>query len=75
MKAKDLRCWLGANHSDSQSYREDAQQRQQRKDEFSCFVISGVDYLPHLYRDGLPSRLRDTYHAPALQQVKPCPNS
>jgi len=44
MKAKDSRCRPGANHSDSRSYREDEQQRQQRKDEFSCFVISAVGY-------------------------------
>jgi hypothetical protein len=35
MKKKDLRFWLGANHSDSRSYREDEQQRQKRKVEFS----------------------------------------
>jgi len=38
MKALDLRFWLGANRSDSQSYREDEQQRQGREDKLSCFV-------------------------------------
>ena len=38
MKAPDLYSWLGANRSDSRSYREDEQQRQGCKDKLSCFA-------------------------------------
>jgi hypothetical protein len=44
MKVPDLRSWLGANHSDSRSYREDEQQRQGRKDQLSCFANCEADY-------------------------------
>jgi hypothetical protein len=44
MKAPDLRFWLGANRSDSRSYREDEQQRQERKDKLSCFVNCEADH-------------------------------
>jgi hypothetical protein len=44
MKALDLRDWLGANRSDSCSYREDEQQRQARKDKLSCRVNYEADH-------------------------------
>jgi hypothetical protein len=48
MKAPDLRFWLGAAvgnlGSDSRSYREDEQQRQERKDKLSCFVNCEADH-------------------------------
>jgi hypothetical protein len=44
MKALDLRRWLGANRSDSQSYREDEQQRQRCKDKLSCSVNCETDH-------------------------------
>ena len=44
MKVPDLRSWLGANRSDSRSYREDEQQRQGRKDKLSCFANCEADY-------------------------------
>jgi hypothetical protein len=43
-KAKDLRPWLGANRSDSHSYREDEQQRHGRKDKLSGSVICEADH-------------------------------
>lgn len=44
MKAPDLGCWLGANRSDSLSYREDEQQRQEGKDKLSCFINCEADH-------------------------------
>lgn len=44
MKVPDLCSWLGANRSDSRSYREDEQQRQERKDQLSCFANCEADY-------------------------------
>jgi hypothetical protein len=44
IKAPDLCAWLGANRSDSRSYREDEQQRQGHKDKRSCSVNCEADH-------------------------------
>ncbi len=40
----------GANHSDTQRYREDLQRRPRGEDTRSCFKISGLAYEPKLQR-------------------------